>query len=512
VGKQIRNLGLFLIAIYTALFVQLNRWTVFDAQELQDKPENTREIERDFSAPRGSITTADGVLIADSEPSNDRFELQRVYPAGDTYAHITGYYGFGVGSAGLEKEYNDELAGRTNTFDLQDLGELFVDRERVGNLTLSIRNDAQLAAREALGDQEGSVVALDPRTGAILAMWSFPSFDPNVLSTHDLTAASDANQVLNADEENPKRSRAFQERFFPGSTFKVVTGSAGIERGGVTEDQPVYPQQTEYTPRVGRPIRNFGGNSCGGNLFEVLQQSCNSAFAEMAVEQVKAEGMIDTAQAFGFNDDPPPIDLPDAVSSVFPTSVTTDSGEEQSLDQNDGVLAQEAIGQNGVSSSPLQMALVAAAVANDGKVMEPYVVQEVRDDQDEVVDEADPEEWRTAVSSATAGTMREAMVSVVQDGSAVRLDDDGLEGFVVGGKTGTAQLGTDPPRSHAWIIGFAGPPGEAASVAVAVIVEGQEGASEQTGGQVAAPIANAVLRTLLVGGGNDGGADQQQGD
>ena len=151
-------------------------------------------------------------------------------------------------------------------------------------------------------------------------------------------------------------------------------------------------------------------------------------------------------------------------------------------------------------------------MANDGKVMEPYVVQEVRDDQDEVVDEADPEEWRTAVSSATAGTMREAMVSVVQDGSAVRLDDDGLEGFMVGGKTGTAQLGTDPPRSHAWIIGFAGPRRRAAEVAVAVIVEGQEGASEQTGGQVAAPIANAVLRTLLLGGGNEGGADQQQGD
>ena len=266
---------------------------------------------------------------------------------------------------------------------------------------------------------------------------------------------------LNADPDKPLRSRVFRERFFPGSTFKVVTGSAGVETGGVTEDEPVYPEATEYDPRAGRPIRNFGGNTCGGTLFVILQQSCNSAFGQMAVEQVEADGMIDRAQAFGFNDGPAPIDLPAAVESVFPTSVTTESGEEQSLDRNDGVLAQEAIGQNGVSASPLQMALVAAGVANDGKVMKPYVVQEVRDDQDEVVDEADPEEWRTAISSPTAETMREAMVSVVQDGSAVRLDDDGLEGFVVGGKTGTAQLGTDPPRSHAWIIGFAGPPGEA---------------------------------------------------
>jgi peptidoglycan glycosyltransferase len=497
-GKQIRNLGVFLVVIYTALFVQINRWTVFDAQELQDKPENNREIERDFSAPRGSITTADGVLIATSVPSNDRFELQRQYPQGDTYAHITGYYGFGVGSAGLEKQYNDELAGRTIDFDLQDIGDLFVDRERVGNLTLSIRDDVQQVARQELGDRKGSVVALDPRSGAILAMWSFPSFDPNALSTHDLREANQVNAALNAAEDEPKLSRAYQQRFFPGSTFKVVTASAGIEKGGVTPDDPVYPQADSYraTPN-GRPLRNFGGQTCGGTLFVILQRSCNSAFAQMGVEQVKGEGMIDMAQAYGFNDDDLPIDLPAPAASVFPTSVTReDTGEEQPLDQNKGVLAQLSIGQNGVSATPLQMALVAAGVANDGKVMEPYVVQEVRDDQDEVIDEADPTEWRTAISSATAGTMREAMVSVVAEGSAQRLDD-GLENFVVGGKTGTAQLGTDPPKSHAWIIGFAGPSGEPPQVAVAVIVEGQEGASEQTGGEVAAPIAAAVLRQVL---------------
>jgi peptidoglycan glycosyltransferase len=498
VGKQIRNLGVFLVVIYTALFVQLNRWTVFDAKELQEKPGNNREIERDFSAPRGSVSTADGVVIAESVPSDDRFELQRVYPKGDTYAHVTGYYGFGVGSAGLEKEYNDELAGRTIDFDLQDLGDLFVDRERVGNLTLSIRDNVQEVARQALGDREGSVVALDPRTGAIYAMWSNPSFDPNALSTHDLSAANAVNEQLNADENEPKLSRVYQQRFFPGSTFKVVTGSAGIEEGGVTNDSPVYETATSYTPpNGGRALRNFGGNSCGGTLFVILQQSCNSAFAEMGVEQVGGQGMIDVAQAYGFNDDEVPIDLPSPAESVFPTSVTReDTGEEQTLDQNQGVLAQLSIGQNGVSSTPLQMAMVAAGVANDGKIMEPYVVQEVRDDQDEVIDEADPSEWRTAISSATAETMREAMVSVVQDGSAVRLDDE-IQGYVVGGKTGTAQLGTDPPRSHAWIIGFAGPPGETPHVAVAVIVEGQPGASEQTGGEVAAPIGAQVLRAVL---------------
>jgi peptidoglycan glycosyltransferase len=205
----------------------------------------------------------------------------------------------------------------------------------------------------------------------------------------------------------------------------------------------------------------------------------------MGVEDVGPEGMIAAAEAFGFNDTPP-IDLPGAAESVFPTD----------FEQNLPALAQSSIGQNDVSSTPLQMALVAAGVANDGKVMAPYVVQEVRDDQDRVIDEADPEVWKTPMSPATSSLLREAMASVVADGSAVRLDD-GLESYAVGGKTGTAQLGTDPPRSHAWIVGFAGPPGETPHVAVAVIVEGQPGASEQTGGEVAAPIAANVMREVL---------------
>jgi len=498
VGRQIRNLGVFLVVLYAALFVQINRVTVFGAEQLRDNPNNNREIERDFAAPRGSVSTADGVVIAESVESTDphsRFELQRVFPLNERYAHITGYYGFSVGASGLEREYNDELAGRTIDFDLQDVGDLFVDRERVGNLTLSVRDDVQRVAQEQLGAREGSVVALDPRSGGIYAMWSFPSFDPNPLSSNDLSAAATADSQLNEAEGNPKLSRAYQDRFFPGSTFKVVTATAGVERGGVTQNDPEYPQADSYTARgTTRPLNNFGGRTCGGTLFIILQQSCNSAFAQMGVEQVGPDGMVATAEAFGFNDDDVPIDLPSPTESVFPTEF------EQDLPR----LAQASIGQNDVSATPLQMALVAAAVANDGTIMEPYVVQEVRDDQDEVIDEADPDEWKTAMSPATSALLGEAMQSVVAEGSAVKLDD-GLEGYEVGGKTGTAQLGTDPPRSHAWIIGFAGPPGETPHVAVAVLVEGQPGASEQTGGDVAAPIAAAVMRQVLEPGAGAGG-------
>ena len=221
-----------------------------------------------------------------------------------------------------------------------------------------------------------------------------------------------------------------------------------------------------------------------------MQNSCNSAFAQMGVENAGPDAMVDTAGAFGFNQDVP-IDLPRPVQSTFPAEV-----DGTPLSQNPAVLAQLSIGQNDVRATPLQMALVAAAVANDGRVMEPHVMREVLDDQGNQVEEYEPEEFTTAMSPDTAGVLEQGMISVVTDGTADRLDD-GLEDFVVGGKTGTAQLGTDPPRSHAWVIGFAGPEGEVPHVAVAVIVEGQEGASEQTGGRVAAPIAAAVMQQAL---------------
>lgn len=481
--RQIRLLGLGLMCCFLLLFVQLNRLTVFDAAKLNDNPNNTREILRDFSQPRGTVTTADGVLLARSVPSNDRFELQREYPEGSLFSGITGYYSFTLGSAGVEKTYNDELAGRTLDLSLQDVGDLFVDEDRVGDLILTVRADLQRIAAQQLGFREGSVVAIDPRTGGILAMVSFPGYDPNVLASHDTAAASAASEAMDADPEKPRLTRAYQDRFFPGSTFKVVTAAAGLSSGAVSVDQPRYPSTSSYTPPgTSRPLRNFGGSTCGGALFDILRVSCNTAFAQMGVE-TGPEAMIATAEAFGFNREVP-IDLTRPATSRFPTD----------FERNLPALAQSAIGQNDVSATPLQMAMVAGAIANDGRVMTPHVLDEVRDGDGNVVDTYDPEVWSTAVDPGTAALVRDAMVGVVQDGTATRLQ---IEGFVVGGKTGTAQLGTDPPRSHAWIIGFAGPPGEPPSIAVAVIVEGQEGASEQTGGRVAAPIAQALMQAYL---------------
>jgi peptidoglycan glycosyltransferase len=491
VSKQIRNLGVFLALCYTALFLQVNRLTIFEAEALQDKPENTRQITRDFSAPRGDIVSADGVVLAESVPSDDKYLLQRTYPTRDLFGHVTGHFAFQLGSTGVERSYNGHLNGEDIGFSLDRLGDLFVDRDVVGDVILSLRADVQQVARDELGDREGSVVALDPRNGEVLALWSFPSYDPNLVATHDFDAAeAESTRLSDRAIGQPILGRSYQDNFFPGSTFKVVTATAGVERGGVTPDDPVYPTVTAYEPPSGAAVPNFGGNSCGGALFEILQRSCNSAFAQMGVDNVGPDGLVETAEAFRFNDDMP-FDLPRGARSTIPTEV-----DGTPLSQNLGVVAQMSIGQNDVRATPLQMALVAATVANDGEMVGPHVMREVRDDQGNQVEEYDPDVIAQPMSADTAGILQQAMISVVTDGSASRLDE-GLEEFEVGGKTGTAQLGTDPPKSHAWIIGFAGPPGEVPHVAVAVVVEGQEGASEQTGGEVAAPIAAAVMRQAL---------------
>jgi peptidoglycan glycosyltransferase len=505
VNAQLRRLGAGLLACYVALFVMVTWIQVVRADELNeltwrcrtpDQPRteppndfcaNNRAILRDFDRPRGQIVAADGTVLAETVEATDdsNFEFQRQYPTGDLFGHITGYFNFNFGATGVERTYNDELAGETATQELRSLSDLFVDRSNTGDVVLTIRSDVQQVARDALGGQQGSVVAIDPRDGSILALWSFPSYDPNPLSSHDLAAAQEAKEELEAAAGRPLRARTYQERFAPGSTFKVVTGSTGVELGVVTPDAPVYPVTNAFDIDFTEDdLNNFGGSSCGGALFEILAVSCNTAFAEMGADTIGEQGMVEGAEDFGFNERPP-IDLPAAVASAFPTEFPANEGN--------GPIARQSIGQGGDQATPLQMALVAGAIANGGVIMTPHVMAEVRDEDGEVVESFRPEPWRQAVSAGTADTMRQAMIGVVDGGTATRLAIPGLE---VGGKTGTATLEPEP-GSHAWIIGFAGPPGGEATVAVAVIVESQPGASEATGGRVAAPIARAVMERIL---------------
>ena len=496
-SKQIRILAAVILLCYVAIFVKLNQIQVLEASEYNDRPENTRAQLRDFNRPRGEIVTADGITIATSEERRADLRYQRVYPEGDLFAHITGYYSFRLGSTGVEREYNAQLTGRTASLQFKELSGFFSDPSTEGDVVLTVDSRLQQIAKEALGELTGSVVALDPRTGGILAMYSTPSYDPNLISTNDLDRAEDVKTLLDAAPGKPLLSRAYQERYFPGSTFKIVTATAGLESGRVTETSPNYEQVRAYTPPLTRrSLSNFDGAVCGGTLFTILQRSCNTSFAQMAAEQLGPEPMIRAAEAAGFNE-VPPIDLTRATRSIYPTdfgAVVSEPDGAAPVHEDTPALAQTGIGQNDVSSTPLQMALVAAGVANGGRIMVPHVMSEVRARDGDVVETFEDRVWRDSMSAETAETLRRAMISVVTDGTASILQ---LPGATVGGKTGTAQLGTTPPRSHAWMIAFAGPEGQEPTVAVAVMVQNVTGDSGQTGGRVAGPIANAVLAAAL---------------
>ncbi len=487
-----------MMALYLLLFAQLNRLQVFDAQALVDDPNNTRPIVRDYGQRRGTITTADGTLLAYSnELPEGQFRRERLYPEEHLYGHITGFFSFNYGAEGLEKQYNDELSGKTTEQAFQGIEDLFADRDNTGNLVLSLDHDLQQAARDALGETRGSVVALDPGTGNVLAMWSWPSYDPNLISSIDQKTSRAAWLWHNALTPSPLIPKAYRETFFPGSTFKVVTAAAALDTGNVSGTEPVYPSAAAYTPPLTTSgIKNFGGSSCGGDLFEMLRVSCNSSTAQMAVEEVGPENLTATAEKFGFNSKPP-IDLPNPAASVFVSDYgpfnrtnTTAAGREYDVFDNTPAFAQASIGQFETKATPLQMAMVAAGIGNNGRLMEPKVVTEIRNVDGEVIETRNDELIDVVMSPASAATMRRAMVEVVADGTAKVLQTPGWE---VGGKTGTAQIAAGKEETHAWIISFAGRPGEFAEIAVAVMLEADPEAGQRTGGRFAGPIAKAVL-------------------
>lgn len=480
-NTQIRRLGVVLLLLFSALFVQLNWLQVIDAKNLNNKPSNSRAVVRDFVQPRGVIQTADGAVIAQSMPSDDAFKLQRQYPLGPLFAHVSGYFSFTYGSEGVERTYNDALTGKVakSSFDPRDL---LIERDKTANVTLTLSRNLQQVATDALGARKGSVVALDPRSGAVLALADYPSYDPNVLASHDQEAVTAAWTDLNEDADRPLLPRTYRERYPPGSSFKVVTASAGLATGTVSLTQPVYPTLVELPlpQTAGQTLRNFGGSACGGPLPEALRVSCNTAFAQLGLD-LGGQKLASTADAFGF-DKVPPLDLPFGAASFFPPAA--------SFDRDKPALAKSAIGQQDVSTTPLQMALVASAIANNGVIMTPHVLGEVRDTDGNVVQRFDPKPWLTAVPPTVAGQVRDMMVGVVERGSG---SNARIPGITVAGKTGTAQTGLD--RSQVWFVAFA--PAEAPRVAVAVMLENQPSATEATGGALAAPIARAVLQAAL---------------
>jgi penicillin-binding protein A len=475
--------GLGLVVLFLALFVQLNYLQVVQAHKLANDPRNSRIATRDFAKPRGDIVSADGKVLAHSVPTNDLYKRLRTYPTGPLFAQIVGYFSYTYGSDGVEKQYDGQLTGRSAPLQVPDLRHLLVQQDRSETVTLTLSTKIQFAAAAALGSRRGAVVALVPSTGAILAMWSYPSYDDGALTGHDFAAVKKAWDTYQADPTRPMLARAYRDRFFPGSTFKLIDTAAVYDHQPDLATKPYPVLSALPLPNTnGLSLANFGGERCGGTLPELLRVSCNTGVAQVGLD-LGAANLSAEATAFGF-DQRPPLDLPGTAISNFPPA--------SAFARDLPGLAKSAIGQQDVAASPLEMALIAAGLANGGVIMRPHVLQDVRDIEGKVVQTYQPQPWLTATSPATANQVKALMIQVVQAGTGTAAQINGVQ---VAGKTGTAQTGNN--TVHTWFVAFA--PADAPKVAVAVLVEDQPASNDFTGGQVAAPIAKQVLQAALAG-------------
>jgi peptidoglycan glycosyltransferase len=495
VERQIRRLGIGLLALFLLLFAQINYIQVFAAEDLENNPANAlRQLRAEYSVDRGDILAADGTtVLALSRRSSGDLRFQRRYPQGELFAHLTGFYSFIFGRTELEQSFNEYLAGEAAELLPQTLSDLVLGREKRGATILTtLEPELQEAAEQAAAAESGdvAVAAIDPATGDVLALVAEPTYDPNILASQDPDVVRSAWDELNEDPDKPLVSKASDELFPPGSSFKIVTASAALENGFGPDSTWPNPRELDL-PLTTETLENFGGSHCSGGAAQItlasaLQQSCNVTFGEIGLE-LGAERLAEQARRYGFTaeagEDLVPFDIP-WVSGVFPDPETF-------VDRTPAV-ALSAIGQQDVATNVLHMALVAGSIGNGGVMMEPRLVTEVRDNTGRVIDEFEPEVFSEPLSRENAAALTQMMVSVVEGGTGTAAQIAGVD---VAGKTGTAQHG-DGANPHAWFVSFA--PAQTPRVAVAVIVlDGGSLGSEATGGQVAAPIARAVIEAAL---------------
>ncbi|HVK36070.1 MAG TPA: penicillin-binding protein 2 [Microlunatus sp.] len=477
-NKPIRRVAFVAMVMFALLLGNVTYSVLFRQAGLDANAQNRRTRDAEFAQDRGAILATGKVPMADTKASDDRFRFQRVYPDGDLYSVVTGYYSYDHGRTGLENSYNTQLAGTDDSLFVRRLVDLVTDRSPEGaSVQTTIVPRVQKAAAEALGNQKGAVVALDPKTGAVLAMVTSPTYDANVIASHDIEAANKAWTKLAKDDTRPLANRAAREIYPPGSTFKLVTAAAALEDGMSPDTEVASPDRLKL-PNTVTYLPN--STNCGGSkttISNALRVSCNTAFANLGLE-LGQDKLREQAQKFGFN----ARHLADlnGVASQFPDE----------MDQ--AQLALSAIGQYDVAASPLQMAMVTAGIANDGAVMDPYVVSMVQGPDLKPISTTKPAKLSQAMTPANAKELQEMMRIVVSQGTGSAAQISGVD---VAGKTGTAQ--SDPTRKpFAWFTSFA--PVDDPKVAVAVIVEDADIPRQDiAGGRVAAPIARATMQAAL---------------
>jgi peptidoglycan glycosyltransferase len=499
--RRIRRLGIALVLLFAVLFAQLAYVQVFAADDIKNHPANfSRQLIAEYNVQRGKILSADGLVLAESVPAPEgsRYRFERRYPQGDLYGYITGFYSRIYGRSALERSMNSYLSGEAPELALSTFSDLFLGRQkRGGNIFVTIDPHLQEVARTALGANEGAVVAMDPHTGDILALYSTPGFAPSELSGGTDPEMRKAWKRLNADPDKPLLALSHQELFLPGSSFKIVTASAALENGFGPESQWPNPHRLTL-PLTNEQLQNFGDDHCNGGssqitLIEAFEESCNVTFAEVGLE-LGPERLAAQARAYGLCGTlPPERTTCDGQLIDFELPFQTGRFPEPSyFEQNDPLLAFSAIGLDNDLVNPLQMALMASSVANGGVMPQPRIVSEVRDSQGRVVREFPVRTVRRAISPISAAKLTQMMIAVVNNGSGYRA---AIPGIQVAGKTGPATNG-EGRAPNAWFTAFA--PAANPRIAVSVIVlDGGNLGSEATGGQVAAPIVRSVIEAYL---------------
>jgi peptidoglycan glycosyltransferase len=485
VNGSIRNLFIVFVVLFGVLVAFTSRWTVFEDGSLRASAENRRDVIRATKVPRGRILAADGTVLArsrgvKSQDTGDRI-YSRVYPQGSAYAAIVGYSDISLGQqAGVERFRNDFLSGRS-TSAVTAVNRLLQGDDRGDDIRLTIEPSVQRAALQGLNGRAGSVVALEPSTGKVLAMATVPSYDPTKL------AGDDGPAYAKTLKDGALINRATQDTYVPGSTFKVVTTAAALDSGRYTPDTLVDGSNGQTFSSV--PLNNFANEDPGMiTVSQALTQSVNGAFGNIAVD-LGGSVLNQAMSRFGFRDKPP-LDYPtdQIVASGIRRNGKLIPATSRFVD-----LARTGIGQDKLGATPLQMAMVVSAVANDGKLMTPHLMDRATDPDGRVQETVKPEVYKQAMKASTAAELRTMMSRVVDEGTGAAANLG--TGITVGGKTGTAELGNPTAGiNNLWFIGFA--PVESPKVAVSVIVEKSPG----QGGQVAAPIARSVIQAALDAG------------
>jgi peptidoglycan glycosyltransferase len=485
-NRQIKHVAVAVLLMFAALLINSNIVQVGEATSLRANPHNVRVLYGEYSHKRGPIEVG-GKDVARSVKTHDALKYQRTYPGGAEYAPVTGYYSLVIGASGIEQAEDPVLAGTSNKLFFKRLSDEITGRTpQGGTVALTLNPKAQDAAYNGLKGVHGAVVALNPTTGAILAMATSPSYNPSTLSTHNSSQINSTYHQLLKASGDPLIDRAVSETYPPGSMFKIVTASAAFSSGRFTPTT-VVPAPTSLTlTGTNTPLPNFGGESCGANgkatISFAFEISCNTAFAGIG-HKLGVAALAKQAKAFGIGSSLS-IPLPVA-SSQFNDSANAPNTELSAIGQYDDAL------------TPLQAAMIGAAIANKGIEMRPYLVAQELAPDASVLSTTKPHVLRRSVSPQVAKQVTSMMELVVQGPSGTGASAR-IPGITVAGKTGTADHGTAAQHlaPEAWFVAFA--PAEHPTVAVAVLVEdGGSLGSEATGGRVAAPIAKAVMCAVL---------------